>query len=121
MFHCCQNLKSHEACLWCKPTSGSWNVILYKSISLFWFGRIYRFVDGEDEEQDPPAKKQKLSKVDLYKPPSNDEINTLKETENLLQSSLFRMQVFNLWCDEQAVYVKILNVNTLQTLSNVNM
>lgn len=29
----------------------------------------------------------------LYKPPSNEELNQLKETENLFHSSLFRMQV----------------------------
>lgn len=29
----------------------------------------------------------------LYRPPTREEINTLKETENLFKSSLFRMQV----------------------------
>ena len=41
----------------------------------------------------PPKKKAKLSKTGLYKPPTSDEINQLKETENLFQSSLLRMQV----------------------------
>ena len=41
----------------------------------------------------PPKKKAKLSKAGLYKPPTSDEINQLKETENLFQSSLLRMQV----------------------------
>ena len=31
----------------------------------------------------PPKKKAKLSKTELYKPPTSDEINQLKETENL--------------------------------------
>ena len=29
----------------------------------------------------------------LYRPPTSEEINSLKETENLFKSSLFRMQV----------------------------
>ena len=41
----------------------------------------------------PPKKKARLSKTGLYKPPTSDEINQLKETENLFQSSLLRMQV----------------------------
>ena len=41
----------------------------------------------------PPKKKAKFSKTGLYKPPTSDEINQLKETENLFQSSLLRMQV----------------------------
>ncbi|XP_043934033.1 nucleolar protein 6 isoform X1 [Protopterus annectens] len=35
----------------------------------------------------------KLSKSDLYKPPTNEELNQLKETENLFHSSLLRMQI----------------------------
>ena len=42
---------------------------------------------------EPPKKKAKLGKTGLYKPPTSDEINQLKETENLFQSSLLRMQV----------------------------
>ena len=41
----------------------------------------------------PPLKKAKLSKGQLYKPPTNEELNSLKETENLYQSHLFRLQV----------------------------
>ena len=41
----------------------------------------------------PPAKMAKVSKPDLYKPPTNEELTQLRETENLFQSSLFRMQV----------------------------
>ena len=48
---------------------------------------------GRDLSQAPPTKVAKLSKGDLYKPPTNDEINQLKETENLFHSTLFRMQV----------------------------
>ena len=39
------------------------------------------------------SKKQKLNKSELYKPPTNEELNQLKETETLFRSSLFRMQV----------------------------
>ncbi|KAK2159737.1 hypothetical protein LSH36_147g04040 [Paralvinella palmiformis] len=57
--------------------------------------------DPEEEEGDPtgeddggpPSKKLKLSKSDLYKTPTNEEMSQLKETENLFQSSLFRLQI----------------------------
>ncbi|XP_075439397.1 nucleolar protein 6 isoform X2 [Ascaphus truei] len=55
---------------------------------------------------DPPASKAKraseaediprpvkLSKSELYKPPTNEELNRLKETENLFHSNLLRMQI----------------------------
>ena len=42
---------------------------------------------------EPPSKKIKVSKAELYKPPTNEELNQLKETENLFHSTLFRMQV----------------------------
>ncbi|KAE8636849.1 hypothetical protein XENTR_v10003167 [Xenopus tropicalis] len=35
----------------------------------------------------------KLSKSDLYKPPTNDELNRLKETEHLFHTNLLRMQI----------------------------
>ncbi|OWF47935.1 nucleolar protein 6-like [Mizuhopecten yessoensis] len=38
----------------------------------------------------------KISKKKLFKPPTNDELNQLKETENLYHSSLFRMQITEL-------------------------
>ncbi|XP_022104719.1 nucleolar protein 6-like [Acanthaster planci] len=41
----------------------------------------------------PPLKRAKLSKGALYKPPTNEELNTLRETENLYRSNLFRMQM----------------------------
>ena len=41
----------------------------------------------------PPVKKSKLNKKELYKPPTSEELNQLKETENLYHSSLFRLQV----------------------------
>lgn len=46
-------------------------------------------------EEGPPRKKAKLSsdKPSLYKPPTSEELHQLRETENLFQSSLFRMQV----------------------------
>ncbi|XP_033110721.1 nucleolar protein 6-like [Anneissia japonica] len=38
-------------------------------------------------------KKKFLKKGDLYKPPTNDELNLLKETENVYHSNIFRLQV----------------------------
>ncbi|XP_078530850.1 nucleolar protein 6 [Lissotriton helveticus] len=35
----------------------------------------------------------KMSKAELYKPPTNEELNQLKETENLFHSNLLRMQI----------------------------
>ncbi|XP_053557019.1 nucleolar protein 6 isoform X2 [Bombina bombina] len=35
----------------------------------------------------------KLSKSELYKPPTNEELNRLKETENLFHTNLLRMQI----------------------------
>ena len=55
--------------------------------------------DGDEMDEDadeagpPPAKQARLSKGELYKPPTNEELHQLKETENLYQSSLFRLQV----------------------------
>ena len=42
---------------------------------------------------EPPFKQAKLTRAELYKPPTNEELNQLKETENLFHSTLFRMQV----------------------------
>ena len=47
-----------------------------------------------EEMGEPAAKKSKLTNKELYKPPTNDELNQLKETENLFHSTLFRMQVW---------------------------
>uniref|UniRef100_UPI00398EAFAB nucleolar protein 6 n=1 Tax=Pristiophorus japonicus TaxID=55135 RepID=UPI00398EAFAB len=63
----------------------------------------------EDEESKKSGKKRKvmktkqtdagvivplkLSKRELYKPPTNEELNQLKETENLFHSTLLRMQI----------------------------
>lgn len=35
----------------------------------------------------------KLSRAELYKPPTNEELTQLKETEDLFHSSLLRLQV----------------------------
>ncbi|XP_056022983.1 nucleolar protein 6-like isoform X2 [Ostrea edulis] len=42
---------------------------------------------------EPPGKRAKIFKKDLYRPPTNEELNQLKETQNLFHSSLFRLQV----------------------------
>ncbi|XP_048705773.2 nucleolar protein 6 isoform X2 [Caretta caretta] len=39
------------------------------------------------------VKQVKLSRADLYKLPTNEELNQLKETENLFHSSLLRLQI----------------------------
>ncbi|XP_078077355.1 nucleolar protein 6 [Mustelus asterias] len=66
--------------------------------------------EEEDEEIKKPAKRRnivnkkqttgagaigafKLRKRELYKPPSNEELSQLKETENLFHSTLLRMQI----------------------------
>nr|XP_022330549.1 nucleolar protein 6-like isoform X1 [Crassostrea virginica] len=49
----------------------------------------------------PPGKKVKIMKRDLYRPPTNDELNQLKETQNLFHSSLFRLQVNELLTEIQ--------------------
>ena len=43
-------------------------------------------------------KHPRLSNSELYQPPSAEEMIQLKETENLFQSSLFRMQVITIIC-----------------------
>ncbi|XP_074649988.1 nucleolar protein 6-like [Tubulanus polymorphus] len=48
---------------------------------------------GGIPSSDAAAKAPKLSKGFLYKPPTNEELNQLKDTENLFHSSLFRMQI----------------------------
>lgn len=39
----------------------------------------------------------KLSKAELYKEPTNEELNRLRETESLFHSSLLRLQVLFVW------------------------
>lgn len=39
-----------------------------------------------------PKKRKKLER-DLYKPPTVEELNQLRETENLFHSNLFRLQI----------------------------
>lgn len=46
----------------------------------------------EDEAVAVPKKKQKTDK-ELYKPPTVEELNQLRETENLFHSNLFRLQI----------------------------
>lgn len=71
-------------------------------------------VDTDDADQSvarnsktPPEKKAKISKKELYRPPTNEELNQLKETENLFHSSLFRLQV----CNTEIVEMCCLKVN----------
>lgn len=40
-----------------------------------------------------PAPSGRLSRAELYEPPSSEELNRLKETEDLFHSSLLRLQV----------------------------
>uniref|UniRef100_A0A8D0GV09 Nucleolar protein 6 n=1 Tax=Sphenodon punctatus TaxID=8508 RepID=A0A8D0GV09_SPHPU len=46
-----------------------------------------------DSSSDGILKPVKLSRLELYKPPTNEELNQLKETENLFHSSLLRLQI----------------------------
>lgn len=46
-----------------------------------------------DEEIDTVPKKRKKTGKDLYKPPTADELNQLRETENLYHSNLFRLEI----------------------------
>ncbi|XP_072215381.1 nucleolar protein 6 [Excalfactoria chinensis] len=41
----------------------------------------------------PALEPVKLSRAELYKPPTNEELNQLKETEDLFHSSLLRLQI----------------------------
>ncbi|XP_033750343.1 nucleolar protein 6-like [Pecten maximus] len=50
----------------------------------------------QSSAEDDATSATKISKKSLFKPPSNDELNHLKETENLYHSSLFRMQITEL-------------------------
>ncbi|XP_066272586.1 nucleolar protein 6-like [Branchiostoma lanceolatum] len=52
-----------------------------------------RVIEDEEARDQPPTKSVRTGKSDLYKPPTSEEMNELKETENLFQSSLFRMQI----------------------------
>lgn len=49
----------------------------------------------------PSSQQQKKKKKDLYKPPTSDEISRLKETENLFNSNLFRLQIEELLKETQ--------------------
>lgn len=42
--------------------------------------------------------KKKLRIAGLYRPPTHEELRTLKETQNLFQSNLMRLQVFFWHC-----------------------
>ncbi len=46
--------------------------------------------------EEPAAKKLNKTKTDLYRPPTNEELQQLRETEYLFNSSLFRLQVIKL-------------------------
>eukprot|EP00062_Callorhinchus_milii_P027479 gi/632990825/ref/XP_007884348.1/ PREDICTED: nucleolar protein 6-like [Callorhinchus milii] len=70
--------------------------------------------DEEDKEEERKSQKKrkekqtpdagvitvvKMNKKDLYKPPTNEELNELKETESLFHSNLLRMQVMLVHCN----------------------
>ena len=46
----------------------------------------------DDDDNSIPKKKKKLEN-DLYKAPTVDELNQLRETQNLFHSNLFRLQI----------------------------
>ncbi|KAG5880575.1 hypothetical protein JTB14_002384 [Gonioctena quinquepunctata] len=47
--------------------------------------------NGESTKNGPASKKKR--KNELYKPPTVEELNSLKETENLFNNNLFRLQI----------------------------
>ncbi|EMP32511.1 Nucleolar protein 6 [Chelonia mydas] len=92
-------------------------VVLFERAAGAWPGvgaQVFDNAEGdmetEEENQDLPkkgkaqgrkrasaaegvVKQVKLSRADLYKLPTNEELNQLKETENLFHSSLLRLQI----------------------------
>jgi hypothetical protein len=54
------------------------------------------FLGSENGVEEPAAKKLNKAKTDLYRPPTNEELQQLRETEYLFHSSLFRLQVCSL-------------------------
>uniref|UniRef100_K7G936 Nucleolar protein 6 n=1 Tax=Pelodiscus sinensis TaxID=13735 RepID=K7G936_PELSI len=91
------------------PGEGSWPR-LGDAPPLQAFDNVEEDVEAEEENQGvskkgkPLGRKRasapegvvkpvKLSRADLYKPPTNEELNQLKETENLFHSSLLRLQI----------------------------
>lgn len=49
--------------------------------------------DEEEEEEAAAFHPVKLSRSDLYRPPTAEELNQLKEAESLFHCSLLKMQV----------------------------
>ena len=70
-----------------------------------------RSLEGVLEAEEPPSKVGKMSQKDLYRPPTNEELNELKETENLFHSSLFRLQVLGVRTVGFQVNASLLNHN----------
>ncbi|XP_012256852.2 nucleolar protein 6 isoform X2 [Athalia rosae] len=52
-----------------------------------------KIVTGDDNDVAVPKKKGKNIDKELYKPPTVEELNQLRETENLFHSNLFRLQI----------------------------
>jgi U3 small nucleolar RNA-associated protein 22 len=50
-------------------------------------------LDNDDDHEVKEENQRKKFKSHLLKPPSSNELNELRETENLFHSNLFRMQV----------------------------
>ncbi|XP_053405167.1 nucleolar protein 6-like [Mercenaria mercenaria] len=71
---------------------------------------------------EPVSKAARLSKGDLYKPPTNEELNQLKETENLFHSTLFRMQITELLSEVSLKTKRRKEIeNTVSTLKDTVM
>lgn len=60
---------------------------------LFLTGQKRKIHEALNGEKTGYERSSKVSKQNLYKPPTNEELNTLKESEKVFQSSLFRLQV----------------------------
>lgn len=55
-------------------------------------------IDAVGDESAGEGGKKKLRIAGLYRPPTHEELRTLKETQNLFQSNLMRLQVFFWHC-----------------------
>ena len=69
-------------------------VILYSYVFKYsWLTKLQLHVQGRKEEHKNPEKAKGKSKANLLKPATTQELNALRETENLFHSNLFKLQV----------------------------
>jgi U3 small nucleolar RNA-associated protein 22 len=79
-------------------------------------------IDEQDSEIDDVQvhKKVKIDPNSVYRPPTNDEMNSLKETTNLFKSNLFKLQIEELLAQVSLNYDKSDKITTaLHSLKNI--